>query len=96
MTRMPRLKRNACFFPTYPLHELQRTFLLNCNLVVFPLYRSSRDTLGCTMSSPLLLPPFLLLPWPPINPKSPPPKMWEKISSMPLPPQPPSRSPCSP
>lgn len=30
---------------TYPLQVLQRTFLLSCNLVVFPLYRSSSDTL---------------------------------------------------
>uniref|UniRef100_A0A8C4S779 Uncharacterized protein n=1 Tax=Erpetoichthys calabaricus TaxID=27687 RepID=A0A8C4S779_ERPCA len=30
---------------TYPLQELQRTFLLSCSLVAFPLYRSSRFTL---------------------------------------------------
>uniref|UniRef100_A0A8B9S2J6 Uncharacterized protein n=1 Tax=Accipiter nisus TaxID=211598 RepID=A0A8B9S2J6_9AVES len=30
---------------TYPLHALQRTFLLSCSLVVFPLYRSSKETL---------------------------------------------------
>uniref|UniRef100_A0A8C0G7H1 Uncharacterized protein n=1 Tax=Chelonoidis abingdonii TaxID=106734 RepID=A0A8C0G7H1_CHEAB len=54
-------------YKTYPLHELQRTFLLSCSLVVFPLYRSSKDTLenkvfhGCIISSPLLLPLRLLL-----------------------------------
>uniref|UniRef100_A0A7M4FT53 Uncharacterized protein n=1 Tax=Crocodylus porosus TaxID=8502 RepID=A0A7M4FT53_CROPO len=45
------------------------TFLLSCSLVVFPLYRSSKDTLkhktcfpvGCIISSPLLLPLRLLL-----------------------------------
>lgn len=31
---------------TYPLHALQSTFLLSCSLVVLPLYRSSKDTLG--------------------------------------------------
>uniref|UniRef100_A0A669QZG1 Uncharacterized protein n=1 Tax=Phasianus colchicus TaxID=9054 RepID=A0A669QZG1_PHACC len=30
---------------TYPLHALQRTFLLSCSLVVFPLYKSSKETL---------------------------------------------------
>uniref|UniRef100_A0A8C9S3X5 Uncharacterized protein n=1 Tax=Scleropages formosus TaxID=113540 RepID=A0A8C9S3X5_SCLFO len=35
----------ACSVSTYPLQVLQRTFLLSCNLVVFPLYKSSRDTL---------------------------------------------------
>uniref|UniRef100_A0A8C5XYT3 Uncharacterized protein n=1 Tax=Microcebus murinus TaxID=30608 RepID=A0A8C5XYT3_MICMU len=51
---------------TYPLHALHSTFLLSCSLVVLPLYRSSKDTLGekgingCIMSSPLLL-PFRLL-----------------------------------
>uniref|UniRef100_A0A672V4A9 Uncharacterized protein n=1 Tax=Strigops habroptila TaxID=2489341 RepID=A0A672V4A9_STRHB len=30
---------------TYPLHALQRTFLLSCSLVVLPLYRSSKETL---------------------------------------------------
>uniref|UniRef100_A0A8C5C4U2 Uncharacterized protein n=1 Tax=Gadus morhua TaxID=8049 RepID=A0A8C5C4U2_GADMO len=28
-----------------PLHELHRTFLLSCSLVVLPLYMSSRETL---------------------------------------------------
>uniref|UniRef100_A0A8B9NNP2 Uncharacterized protein n=1 Tax=Apteryx owenii TaxID=8824 RepID=A0A8B9NNP2_APTOW len=54
---------------TYPLHALQRTFLLSCSLVVFPLYKSSKETLqnkafspgGCIISSPLLLPLRLLL-----------------------------------
>uniref|UniRef100_A0A8C6RT69 Secreted protein n=1 Tax=Nannospalax galili TaxID=1026970 RepID=A0A8C6RT69_NANGA len=56
---------------THPLHALQSTFLLSCSLVVFPLYRSSKDTLGkkepdiyfsgCIISSPLLLPFRLLL-----------------------------------
>uniref|UniRef100_A0A3B3RNU2 Uncharacterized protein n=1 Tax=Paramormyrops kingsleyae TaxID=1676925 RepID=A0A3B3RNU2_9TELE len=94
MTRTPRPRPNQ--HASYPLHVLHRTFLLSCSFVVFPLYRSSSDTLGCTMSSPLLLPPLRLLLWPPMNPKSPPPKMWEKMSSMPPPPQPPSRRPCSP
>uniref|UniRef100_A0A8C0DWW1 Uncharacterized protein n=1 Tax=Balaenoptera musculus TaxID=9771 RepID=A0A8C0DWW1_BALMU len=31
---------------TYPLHALQSTFLLSCSLVVLPLYKSSKDTLG--------------------------------------------------
>ncbi|KAJ1072795.1 hypothetical protein K5549_012021 [Capra hircus] len=46
---------------THPLQALQSTFLLSCSLVVLPLYRSSKDTLGCIMSSPLLLPFRLLL-----------------------------------
>lgn len=50
---------------------------------------------GCIMSSPLLL-PFRLLLWLPMKPNNPPPKMWEKISSMPPPPPLPSRRPCSP
>uniref|UniRef100_A0A8C6YXY0 Uncharacterized protein n=1 Tax=Nothoprocta perdicaria TaxID=30464 RepID=A0A8C6YXY0_NOTPE len=48
---------------------LPRTFLLSCSLVVFPLYKSSKETLqnkafssdGCIISSPLLLPLRLLL-----------------------------------
>uniref|UniRef100_A0A670YMI1 Uncharacterized protein n=1 Tax=Pseudonaja textilis TaxID=8673 RepID=A0A670YMI1_PSETE len=40
--RMPRPRQAK----THPLHELQRTFLLSCSLVVFPLYRSSKETLG--------------------------------------------------
>uniref|UniRef100_A0A8D0BMD1 Uncharacterized protein n=1 Tax=Salvator merianae TaxID=96440 RepID=A0A8D0BMD1_SALMN len=69
MIRTPlRMRRNEN--KTHPLHELQRTFLLSCSLVVFPLYRSSKETLeekpgtylsGCIISSPLLLPLRLLL-----------------------------------
>uniref|UniRef100_A0A3P9K0L9 Uncharacterized protein n=1 Tax=Oryzias latipes TaxID=8090 RepID=A0A3P9K0L9_ORYLA len=93
---------NASKVPTYPLQALHNTFLLSCSFVVFPLYKSSRDTLwdktvfmnkflclnqhvkhvvhcayfrGCIISSPLLFPPLRPLPCPPMNPKSPPPKM---------------------
>uniref|UniRef100_A0A3Q2YNS2 Uncharacterized protein n=1 Tax=Hippocampus comes TaxID=109280 RepID=A0A3Q2YNS2_HIPCM len=52
---------------THPLQVPQRTFLLSWSLVVLPL--------GCTMSSPRLRPPLRPLPCPPMNPKSPPPKM---------------------
>uniref|UniRef100_A0A9J7X8T3 Uncharacterized protein n=1 Tax=Cyprinus carpio carpio TaxID=630221 RepID=A0A9J7X8T3_CYPCA len=110
MMRIPRPLQAVHFwtapdFPklTHPLQVLHRTFLLSCNLVVFPLYKSSRDTLrrkseskGWTISSPLRRPPFLLRPCPPMKPKRPPPKIWEKMSSIPPPPQPPSRRPCSP
>uniref|UniRef100_A0A3Q3CX03 Uncharacterized protein n=2 Tax=Haplochromini TaxID=319058 RepID=A0A3Q3CX03_HAPBU len=94
MMRMPR-PLHAVHFCTAPVLPplLQSTFLLSCSLVVFPLSYLS----GWTMSSPLLRPPFLdRLLCPPMKPKSPPPKMWEKISSIPGPPPPPSRKPCSP
>uniref|UniRef100_A0A8C2TUN3 Uncharacterized protein n=1 Tax=Coturnix japonica TaxID=93934 RepID=A0A8C2TUN3_COTJA len=55
-TPLPRQQKQ-----THPLHALQRTFLLSCSLVVFPLYKSSKETLGCIISSPLLLPLRLLL-----------------------------------
>lgn len=38
-------QRTQKYKQTYPLHALQRTFLLSCSLVVFPLYRSSKETL---------------------------------------------------
>uniref|UniRef100_A0A3P9AFG5 Uncharacterized protein n=1 Tax=Esox lucius TaxID=8010 RepID=A0A3P9AFG5_ESOLU len=41
MMRIPRPLQ----FNTYPLQVPQRTFLLSCSLVVFPLYRSSNETL---------------------------------------------------
>lgn len=50
---------------------------------------------GCIISSPLLLPLRLLL-CPPMKLNNPPPKIWEKISSIPLLPPLPSRRPCSP
>uniref|UniRef100_A0A8K9XY69 Uncharacterized protein n=1 Tax=Oncorhynchus mykiss TaxID=8022 RepID=A0A8K9XY69_ONCMY len=38
-------------FPPWLLRRMpQRTFLLSCSLVVFPLYRSSSETLKKTMS----------------------------------------------
>uniref|UniRef100_A0A8C0BRL9 Uncharacterized protein n=1 Tax=Buteo japonicus TaxID=224669 RepID=A0A8C0BRL9_9AVES len=43
-TPLPR-QRTQKYKQTYPLHALQRTFLLSCSLVVFPLYRSSKETL---------------------------------------------------
>uniref|UniRef100_A0AAQ4NRL8 Uncharacterized protein n=1 Tax=Gasterosteus aculeatus aculeatus TaxID=481459 RepID=A0AAQ4NRL8_GASAC len=52
---------------THPLQAAHSTFLLSCSLVVLPL--------GCTISSPLLLPPLRPLPCPPMKPNSPPPKM---------------------
>uniref|UniRef100_A0A8C9EW57 Uncharacterized protein n=1 Tax=Pavo cristatus TaxID=9049 RepID=A0A8C9EW57_PAVCR len=39
---------------TYPLHALQRTFLLSCSLVVFPLYKSSKETLQNKAFPPVL------------------------------------------
>uniref|UniRef100_A0A8C3TLU8 Uncharacterized protein n=1 Tax=Chelydra serpentina TaxID=8475 RepID=A0A8C3TLU8_CHESE len=57
-TPLPRQPRSSSTvnekYKTYPLHELQRTFLLSCSLVVFPLYRSSKDTLENKVSSPVL------------------------------------------
>uniref|UniRef100_A0A3Q1BVA0 Uncharacterized protein n=3 Tax=Pomacentridae TaxID=30863 RepID=A0A3Q1BVA0_AMPOC len=46
MMRMPR-PRHAVHFCTAPVLPplLHSTFLLSCSLVVFPLYRSSSDTL---------------------------------------------------
>uniref|UniRef100_A0A3B4ZW18 Uncharacterized protein n=1 Tax=Stegastes partitus TaxID=144197 RepID=A0A3B4ZW18_9TELE len=77
MILMPRPLQatHFCTAPTHPLQAPQSTFLLSCSFVVLPLYRSSRETLGCTISSPLLLPPLRPLPCPPMNPNSPPPKM---------------------
>uniref|UniRef100_A0A8C3Y4R3 Uncharacterized protein n=1 Tax=Catharus ustulatus TaxID=91951 RepID=A0A8C3Y4R3_CATUS len=47
MMRTPRPRQALIqkYKQTYPLHALQRTFLLSCSLVVFPLYRSSKETL---------------------------------------------------
>uniref|UniRef100_A0A8C3NZL6 Uncharacterized protein n=1 Tax=Cyanoderma ruficeps TaxID=181631 RepID=A0A8C3NZL6_9PASS len=44
-TPRPRQALTQKYKQTYPLHALQRTFLLSCSLVVFPLYRSSKETL---------------------------------------------------
>uniref|UniRef100_A0A6I8N4R5 Uncharacterized protein n=1 Tax=Ornithorhynchus anatinus TaxID=9258 RepID=A0A6I8N4R5_ORNAN len=50
-TPRPRQALHFCTAPdlpplkTYPLHALQRTFLLSCSFVVLPLYKSSKDTL---------------------------------------------------
>lgn len=49
-----RVKQEQKLKTTYPLHALQRTFLLSCSLVVFPLYRSSKDTLKYKTSFPVL------------------------------------------
>uniref|UniRef100_A0A8B9BBR4 Uncharacterized protein n=1 Tax=Anser brachyrhynchus TaxID=132585 RepID=A0A8B9BBR4_9AVES len=54
-TPLPR-QRTQKYNQTYPLHALQRTFLLSCSLVHQDTYLS-----GCIISSPLLLPLRLLL-----------------------------------
>uniref|UniRef100_A0A8C3GVZ1 Uncharacterized protein n=1 Tax=Corvus moneduloides TaxID=1196302 RepID=A0A8C3GVZ1_CORMO len=65
-TPRPRQALPQKYKQTYPLHALQRTFLLSCSLVVFPLYRSSKETLqkkwgGVSMSPrPLNFLVFLL------------------------------------
>lgn len=78
-----------------PLALLSITTWKNSTQYFFKKKKKDIHLSGCIMSSPLLL-PFRLLLWLPMKPNNPPPKMWEKISSMPPPPPLPSRRPCSP
>uniref|UniRef100_A0A493TIN9 Uncharacterized protein n=1 Tax=Anas platyrhynchos platyrhynchos TaxID=8840 RepID=A0A493TIN9_ANAPP len=59
MIRTP-LPRGLRSITTYPLHALQRTFLLSCSLV-YELQHQDTYLSGCIISSPLLLPLRLLL-----------------------------------
>uniref|UniRef100_A0A671F6H2 Uncharacterized protein n=1 Tax=Rhinolophus ferrumequinum TaxID=59479 RepID=A0A671F6H2_RHIFE len=45
-TPRPRQALHFCTAPDFPPWLQQSTFLLSCSLVVLPLYRSSKDTLG--------------------------------------------------
>uniref|UniRef100_A0A665VB04 Uncharacterized protein n=1 Tax=Echeneis naucrates TaxID=173247 RepID=A0A665VB04_ECHNA len=63
MMRMPRPLHvvHFCTAPVLP-PLLQSTFLLSCSLVVFPFFvymQACAYLSGCTISSPLLRPPFL-------------------------------------